>query len=70
MPSMPDLETYDIVEDDDGTFSVVFARTGTVVVWNGKPQRGLGLDDADDAADHLEALGRIGAARGTGTMNA
>ena len=66
---MPMLETYDIVEDDDGTSAVVYARTGTVVKLNGVAQRGLDLQDADDMANPLEAINRIGASHGTGTWN-
>ena len=69
VPSMPMLETYDIIEDDDGTYAVVYARTGTVVVMNGIAQRGLDLQDADAMADHLEAIDRIAASHGTGTWN-
>ena len=57
------------MQDDDDTYAVVFACTGTVVNLNGVPQLGLALDRADDVADHLEAIDRIAAARGASRLD-
>ncbi len=69
MPSMSDLKAYEIVQNDDDTYAALFARSGTVAHLNGVPQLGLRLDQADDVADHLEALDRMAAARSTGRLD-
>ena len=67
VPSMPSLETYQIVQGDDDLHVVVFSHTGAVVQFNGVPQ--LGLDRADEVAVHVEAIDRIAATNGMGKTN-
>lgn len=46
---------YDCREAD-GAWEVFDVTTGMVAFWRGVPQWGMGMDDADDLSDLLNAL--------------
>ena len=52
----PRPPTYDMRQEDDGTWTVYTVATGLPAVVNGIPQVGKDMDDADDLVDLLHRL--------------
>ncbi len=60
-PDDPHPATYDMRQEEDGTWTVYTVATGLPAVINGIPQVGKDMEDADDLVDLLHRLQDRGA---------